>query len=284
MADTYLGRFNTIYGSSLLYVVGVLLLSVVSITDDMLKTVFDKTARLVYFVLALVLIAFSAGGIKANVSPFGADQVEQDGPRAVQTFFNWFYWFINTGALVAFTVVVGVQQSDVFSGYAITAGSMFLGIVAFLACRNKYVSNPPRGSQLTETAKIICEAIQNRKRNPGSWLDGAKSTFGGNFTDAQVEDVKAVLRVLPVFIMFCFYFTVYSQVGLFYNDMSCKLFYNCLRIISKRNHTHLFKCHSLSRPYSKNSNPIYSNITQCCCKSEIIIIHINRALSLWLKT
>ena len=217
LADTYLGRFNTIYGSSLLYFVGILLLSVVSISDDMLKTVFNKTARLAYFLMALVLIAFSAGGIKANVSPFGADQVEQDGPRAVQSLFNWFYWFISIGALVAFTVVVGVQQSDVFSGYAITAGSMFLAIVAFLACRNKYVTNPPRGSQLAETAKIIREAIRNRKRNPGGWLDGAKSSWGGKFTDDQVEDVKAVLRVLPVFIMFCFYFTTFSQVGLFYN-------------------------------------------------------------------
>ncbi|KAJ7372466.1 hypothetical protein OS493_018973 [Desmophyllum pertusum] len=37
LADTYMGRFNTIYGSSLLYVVGTLLLAAVSMRDDMFK-------------------------------------------------------------------------------------------------------------------------------------------------------------------------------------------------------------------------------------------------------
>ena len=188
--------------------------------DDMLKKLFNdnashnKMARLVYFVLALVMIAFGTGGIKANVSPFGADQVQQDGPRAVQAFFNWFYWFINIGSLIAFTVVVGVQQSNVFFGYAITAGTMFLAVIVFLAGRNKYLTKPPGGSQLTETAKIICEAVRNRKQNTGGWLDGAKSTFGGKFTDAEVEDVKSLLRVIAVFILFIFYWTIYFQVSL----------------------------------------------------------------------
>ncbi|XP_022792601.1 solute carrier family 15 member 4-like isoform X1 [Stylophora pistillata] len=213
LADSYLGQFNTIYGSSLLYFVGVLLLAAVSITNDTLKTVFANSARVVYFIIALVLITFGAGGIKANVSPFGADQVKQDGPRAVQSFFNYFYWFINIGALLAFTVVVGVQQADIFSGYAIVVGTMFLVIIVFITRRNKYLVRPPGGSQLTETAKIIHNAIKNRNQNTGGWMDGAKVRFGGKFDDAQVEDVKAVLRLIPVFITFIFYFAAYSQIS-----------------------------------------------------------------------
>ncbi|RMX54607.1 hypothetical protein pdam_00014105, partial [Pocillopora damicornis] len=218
LADTYLGRFNTIYGSSLLYVVGTLLLAVVSLKNDMLKELLgknaahDKAARLVYFVLALVMIAFGTGGIKANVSPFGADQVQQDGPRAIQAFFNWFYWFINIGSLIAFTVVVWIQQYKFFYGYAITAGTMFLAVLAFLAGRNKYLTKPPGGSQLTEITKILCEARRNRKQNTGGWLDGAKSTFGGKFTRAQVEDVKSLLRVIAVFFLFILYWTIYFQM------------------------------------------------------------------------
>ena len=215
-----MGRFNTIYASSLLYLVGTLLLAAVSMRDDMFKDLFhvksihEKTMRLVYFVLSLVMIAIGTGGIKANVSPFGADQVQRDGPRAVQAFFNWFYWFINIGSLIAFTVVVGVQQSNVFYGYCITAGTMFLGVIVFLIGRNKYLTKPPGGSQLTEFAKIIREAVRNRKQNTGAWLDGAKSRFGGKFSEVQVEDVKALLRVIAVFILFIVYWTIYSQVGL----------------------------------------------------------------------
>ncbi|XP_078366305.1 solute carrier family 15 member 4-like isoform X2 [Oculina patagonica] len=218
LADTYMGRFNTIYASSLLYVVGTLLLAAVSMRDDMVKQLFNvksihnKTMRLVYFVLSLVMIAFGTGGIKANVSPFGADQVQREGPKAVQAFFNWFYWFINIGSLIAYTVVVWVQQSNVFYGYCITAGTMFLGVIAFLAGRNKYLTKSPGGSQLSETAKIIREAIRNRRQNAGAWLDGAKNSFGGKFSEAQVEDVKALLRVIAVFIFFIAYWTIYSQM------------------------------------------------------------------------
>lgn len=220
LADAHLGRFNTIYGSSLLYVVGTILLAAVSVRNKTLATWFDDksfahdpTIRLVYFAISLVLISFGTGGIKANVSPFGADQVQKDGLRAIQTFFNWFYWFINIGSLIAFTVVVWVQQKNVFYGYVITAGTMFLGVIAFLSGRKKYLTKPPGGSQLTDTAKIIYEAIKNRgSANAVVWLDNAKNTCGGKYTEAKVEDVKILLRILPVFALFIVYWTIYSQV------------------------------------------------------------------------
>lgn len=223
LADTHLGRYNTIYGSSLLYVVGTLLLASVSMRNDMLKKIdsnigHERTARLVYFVSALVMIAFGTGGIKANVSPFGADQVQQDGPRAVQAFFNWFYWFINIGSLIAFTVVVWVQQKiNVFYGYAITAGTMLIAVITFVSGRNKYLTKPPGGSQLTETVEIIYHALKNQSTPSAKmWLDRAKSSFGGKYMDAKVEDVKTLLRIIPVFILFIVYWTIYSQVQLLF--------------------------------------------------------------------
>ena len=209
-----------IYGSSLVYVVGTLLLAAVSIKNEKIHQLFDtnashsNTMRLLYFGLALLMMALGTGGIKSNVSPFGADQVKQSGQRAVQTFFNWFYFFINVGSLIAFTVVVAVQQSHVFYGYCITAGSMFLAVIMFLVGRNHYLTKPPGGSVLSETAKIINEAVQNRKQNAGTWLEGAKSRYGGNFTEVEVEDVKALLRVIAIFGLFIVYWTIYSQVGI----------------------------------------------------------------------
>ena len=219
LADTYTGRFNMIYGSSLLFLLGTLLVAAVAMGNDMIQTLFHTQAthndkmRLIYFGLALLMIAFGTGGIKANVSLFGANQVKQDGQRAVQSFFSWFYFIINVGALVAFTVVVGVQQSNAFYGYCIPACTMFFSVIVFLAGRNHYLTKPPGGSQLTETAKIICEAVRNRKQNAGTWLEGAKSRYGGKFSEVEVEDVKALLRVIAIFGLFIVYWTVYSQVG-----------------------------------------------------------------------
>ena len=218
LADAYLGRYNTIFGSSLLYVAGTIILAAVPLNIDINHKKLSwsdsqKQPRLAFFVCALLLIAFGTGGIKANVSPFGADQVEQDGPRAVQTFFNWFYWFINFGSLIAFTLVVKVQEKNLFEGYAITAGTMFLAMIVFVTGRNKYVVKPPGGSQLSETGKIIYNAIKNRDSPDAKmWLDNAKSLFGGKYTDGQVEDVKSLLRVIPVFTLLIVYWTIFSQV------------------------------------------------------------------------
>ena len=221
LADSYTGRFNTIFGSSLLYLVGTLLLAAVSYNDyDKLGNVenLGTNSKLGFFLVSLVLIAVGTGGIKANVSPFGADQVLHAGPQAVARFFNWFYWFINIGSFIAFTVIVYVQQQYAFFyGYAITACTMFLAVVVFFMGRNSYITKPASGSHLTDTLKIVWQGLcQIRKRNTQvqvqSWLDRTKSDYGGKFSTSQVEDVKALLRILPVFVMVIMYWTVYSQV------------------------------------------------------------------------
>jgi len=50
---------------------------------------FQKT-RTGFFLSALAFIAIGTGGIKSNVAPFGAQQVEYLGPEAVQSYFNWY--------------------------------------------------------------------------------------------------------------------------------------------------------------------------------------------------
>ena len=44
-----------------------------------------------FFIIALVFIAMGTGGIKSNIGPFGAQQLEDAGmgPEAIQSFFSW---------------------------------------------------------------------------------------------------------------------------------------------------------------------------------------------------
>jgi len=212
LSDTYLGRYNTIFGFLLLYIIGAVLMLPVSYEDIS----YSETARRLFFAVALTILAFATGGIKSNVAPFGADQIQQEGPRAVQTFFNWFYFFINLGSLLAFTVVVWVQQQySYFYGYVITASAVALTAIIFVAGRNMYKYSPPAAdSELTRAAKIIYEAITiPRMPSISTWLDKAKSKNGGTFTETEVEDVKSLLRVIPVFLLFVVYWAVYSQMS-----------------------------------------------------------------------
>lgn len=113
VADTFLGRYNTIYGSSLLYLVGTVVLAAVTFdygTDYGLNT----GSKEAFLLISLLLISIGTGGIKANVSPLGADQLEGEGTVIVQRFFDWFYWFIQLGSFLAYTAVVSIQQEVSF--------------------------------------------------------------------------------------------------------------------------------------------------------------------------
>ena len=77
MADSYLGRFNTIYGSALVFFAGSSLLAASTYDYSKHGLKMNLSFREVMFAISLISIAFGTGGIKANVGPFGADQVSK---------------------------------------------------------------------------------------------------------------------------------------------------------------------------------------------------------------
>ena len=218
MADTFLGRYNTIYGSSLLYVVGAIVLGAATFDYGAIYGL-STGSKEAFLGIALLLISVGTGGIKANVSPLGADQIENEGPIIVQRFFDWFYWFIQLGSFLAYTAVVSVQQEvSFFYGYVITALSMFLAVILFVIGRKYYITHEHKGSYLSETLKIIWQGLKKiqcqRSAQVGShWLDRVKESLGGTYKDQRVEDVKSVLKIVPIFLTFILYWTIYGQVS-----------------------------------------------------------------------
>ena len=91
LADSKFGKFSVILFSAIVYLVGTALLPLGSISDedDTIEwaatdlTTKQAFKRSVYF-FGLFLVALGTGGIKANVSPFGAEQISYHGPGAIQ--------------------------------------------------------------------------------------------------------------------------------------------------------------------------------------------------------
>lgn len=112
VADTYLGRFKTIVYSVLVAEVGHMLL-VGSAAPEMLEK--PKNA-LGLFIIGLIIMGLGTGTFKPNISPLIAEQIPQEkmqvettkkGERVIvdpavttSRIYNWFYMFINIGALV----------------------------------------------------------------------------------------------------------------------------------------------------------------------------------------
>lgn len=98
IADSFLGKFNTILYLSMIYAAGNIVLALSAIGPLNLP---DKGLAM----LGLVLIALGSGGIKPCVSAFGGDQfVLPQQELQLAMFFSMFYFSINAGSLISTTV------------------------------------------------------------------------------------------------------------------------------------------------------------------------------------
>ena len=106
------------------------------------------------------------GGIKPCVSSFGADQFDDTDPKeSVKkgSFFNWFYFSINIGALVSGTYIVWIQENKGWGlGFAIPAFFMGVAIVSFFVGTPLYRFQKPGGSPITRMCQVLVAAFHKR--------------------------------------------------------------------------------------------------------------------------
>jgi peptide/histidine transporter 3/4 len=260
MADSYLGRYKTIMVFSSIYLVGLLLLVATNVTCDQTSLDLNKMSFMLF--VALYIISLGTGGIKPNVSSFGADQFNDDDPvqkKEKESFFNWFYMFINIGSMISSTVVVYVQEQISWTiGFIIPAVCMFFATWIFFIGRRRYVRVKPAESPILRVFKVLLSATGSKKKEKAyihsrigesdaskiphnqsyQWLESAVNienddegnVSGGDrnpllssstaitkkqkkqYSHDQVQEVRLVVRLFPLFLATCFYWTVYSQM------------------------------------------------------------------------
>ncbi|WMV59800.1 hypothetical protein MTR67_053185 [Solanum verrucosum] len=200
---------------------------------------------------ALYTISLGCGGIKSSVSGFGSDQFDSSNPKenkAMIYFFNRFYFCISLGSLFAVTVLVYIQDNVGRGwGYGISAGTMILAVAVLLGGTSLYRFKKPEGSPLTIIWRVLILAWRKRKfshpSDPGflneyhnakvphtkmlRCLDKAAilddyAVANENrinswivSTVSQVEEVKMVLKLIPIWSTCILFWTVYSQMNTF---------------------------------------------------------------------
>ncbi|KAL3514700.1 hypothetical protein ACH5RR_027417 [Cinchona calisaya] len=247
LADAFLGRFLTIIIFSCIYEVGLVLLTL-SASIDSLRPPFcikipcppASDSQTAFLYAALYLIALGTGGIKPCVSSFGADQYDDADKNEAQkkySFFNWFFFAINMGALSGITLLVYVQVKKGWRwGFGVPTVAMFCSIVILVAGFSKYRYQKPMGSAFTRFVQVIVASVRNHfkgvKVEPGvllyevrtenSDILGARKllhTEQYRFLDkaavvtdsesntnskwrlctvTQVEEFKSFIRILPI--------------------------------------------------------------------------------------
>ncbi|KAI5061811.1 hypothetical protein GOP47_0022350 [Adiantum capillus-veneris] len=176
MADAYLGRFWAIFVFATIQVFGMVVLTLSaalsslrppSCTSSETTCISAHGVQLAVLYVGLYLIALGNGGIKPNVSSFGADQFDEHDSKEwkyMPSFFNWFYFIISIGSLISVTVFVYIQDNVGFAwGFGIPAALMAIAIVIFVVGSFLYRYKLPSGSPLTRIMQVIVAAV--RKRN-----------------------------------------------------------------------------------------------------------------------
>jgi peptide/histidine transporter 3/4 len=167
IADTYLGRFKTILYFSVVYLVGLGTFLIGSIPTNI-------QTPLIF--LGMYIVALGAGGIKPNASTMGADQFDlafENDRKESKLFFSYFYWSINLGALVSYTLVAYICQYGIsflggedwgfFIGYLIPTIMLGVGVAVFLSGSSRYKKSVPEGSIINKVAGILYEAAITRR-------------------------------------------------------------------------------------------------------------------------
>lgn len=117
---------------------------------------------------ALALIALGTGGIKPCVSSFGADQFDEADEKEVHkkyAFFNWFFFAINTGALLGITLFVYIQEKKGWTwGFGVPTATMVGSIFVLAAGFRYYRYKKPTGSPFTRFLQVIVASLMNHFR------------------------------------------------------------------------------------------------------------------------
>ncbi|XP_040296986.1 solute carrier family 15 member 2-like isoform X2 [Bufo bufo] len=218
IADAWLGKFNTIFWLSILYVIGHVIKSVGAI-----PTVGNTEVHVALSIIGLIAIAFGTGGIKPCVSAFGGDQFKEEHVQERAKFFSIFYLAINAGSLIS-TFVTPVLRGDVQCfgtdcyalAFGVPAALMLFALIVFVSGSGMYQKYPPQGNILGSVFKCIGFAIKNRwnhrsKEHPKRehWLDWASEKY----TKKLITEVKMVTKVLFLYIPLPMFWALFDQQG-----------------------------------------------------------------------
>jgi solute carrier family 15 oligopeptide transporter 1 len=163
LADSYLGKFQTILWLSCVYAAGSILIAIGAIP------VLHLPASTLT-VIGLLLIGLGSGGIKPCVSAFGGDQFKiPEQAKQLATFFSLFYFSINAGSLISTTITPILRENvhcfgddSCFSlAFGVPAVLMVISISVFVMGKVLYTIKKPAGNMLVSVAKCVIVSIPN---------------------------------------------------------------------------------------------------------------------------
>uniref|UniRef100_A0A0E0C7Q3 Uncharacterized protein n=1 Tax=Oryza meridionalis TaxID=40149 RepID=A0A0E0C7Q3_9ORYZ len=193
-ADTFIGRYKTVIISSVIELVGLLILTLQAHSNKLKPPYcvfpFDPKCETVsgdgrtHLYVGLYLVAIGSAGIKAALPAHCADQFDEKHPTEklqMSSFFNWLLLSLCAGGAISVTVFVWIQNYKGWDkGFGAATGVMGLALLVFIAGLPGYRISVVQGSTaLLEILQVYVAAIRNRNmklpENPDELYEISKS-------------------------------------------------------------------------------------------------------------
>ncbi|GLU16345.1 hypothetical protein SLE2022_327830 [Rubroshorea leprosula] len=258
VADAYLGRYRTIIAASLIYILGLGLVTMSAVltslnsygcknTND-LASCSPSQLIVMLFIFSIYLVAIGQGGHKPCVQAFGADQFDGKHLKesiAKSSFFNWWYFGISIGALLSILIIVYIEDNISWAlGFGILFILMLVGLVIFLVGTRTYRYNVKENDQnpfvrigmvfvaavrnrhfitssLTGTEELAHQTTPQRSSEQFKFLNKALlapdccGEARKQCSIQDVEDAKALLRLIPIWTTCLGYAIMFAQASTF---------------------------------------------------------------------
>ncbi|XP_034677017.1 protein NRT1/ PTR FAMILY 5.10-like isoform X1 [Vitis riparia] len=196
VADSYMGRYRTILIASLLYILGLGLLTMSAVLSSQNPSECQSTQKImscpppqfqvILLFLSLYLVALAEGGHKPCTQAFGADQFDgrdSEERKAKSSYFNWLNFCAGISLSVSMLTLSYIQdQLNWVLGFGIPCILMVVALLLFLLGTNTYRYSVKREdkNQFVRISKVFVEAARNWKLNPSSEKaneEGAQGTL-----------------------------------------------------------------------------------------------------------
>ncbi|KAG1327035.1 Protein NRT1/ PTR FAMILY 5.8 [Cocos nucifera] len=242
LADSYWDRYSTIMVSSLLYVMGL-----VGLTLWALLCAWMPASSLF---IPLYLISIGQGGYNPSLQAFGADQLEIDDDlpcsreeektNKKSLFFQWWYFGVCSGSLLGNSIMSYIQDTLGWGlGFAIPTGAMAMSVACFSCGARFYVHkqlkiNTRPEESMVQSLKVAAKNILNQKLHLPSRDDDVaqlelqeqplKDDFNCSKSletnlatvDEPPPVTKTILRLLPIWTMLLMFAVIFQQPATFF--------------------------------------------------------------------
>ncbi|GFZ09724.1 major facilitator superfamily protein [Actinidia rufa] len=259
IADSYLGRYRTILIASLLYILGLGLLTLSAVLPSLSSSYCKNGANImscsppqfqvIFFFFSLYLVAVAQGGHKPCVQAFGADQFDgrdSEECKAKSSFFNWWYFGLNVGPMAAYLFLNYIQDNLNWGlGFGIPCISMAVALGVFLIGTRTYrYTKGSNKNPFFRIGKVFVNAARNWRTSSSAVLveQEAQGTLPHQSSQqfkflykallapvdskeeevvcriSDVEEAKAVLRLVPIWVTCLSYAIVFAQSSTFFTE------------------------------------------------------------------